>query len=103
MFHLSSAKSYRKKMLFGNIGVTSAIRDTILVFAIMELITWSIMKNDKMKTTTCSNVAEKSVLLQTGRAQVVNNDDQRYSSFARFMFDGGSMKSYVTRCLEKKA
>ena len=59
-------------------------------------------ENDKMKTTTCTNVAEKSVLLQTGRAQVVNSDDQRYSSFARFMFDGGSMKSYVTDALRRK-
>ena len=35
--------------------------------------------NANRKTTACSNVAEKSVLLQTGRAQVFNSDGERCS------------------------
>ena len=54
------------------------------------------------QATTCGNVAASAVLLQTGRAQVSNADDVRCSAYVRFLFDGGSMRSYVTDDLRKK-
>ena len=47
-------------------------------------------------------MAEKSVLLQTGRAQVFNSDDERCFSLVRFTFDGGSVKGYLTDALRNK-
>ena len=52
--------------------------------------------HNKTTSTFYSNY-ESDVLLQTGRAQVYNVNEARWcSSFVRIMFDGGSLRSYIT-------
>ena len=44
----------------------------------------------------------KKMLLQTGKANVYNIDDERCSSLVRIMFDGGSQRSYVTEAVKEQ-
>ena len=52
---------------------------------------------------TCSsNTSEKSVLLETGRAHVSSINDDRLTLFVRFLFDGGSQRTYMTSALKER-
>ena len=54
-------------------------------------------------TTSCSSASpQKSVLLLTGRGQVSDEKDENFPTSARFLFDDGSMRTYMTESLRAK-